>query len=110
MSFCERNREGFTTGMYLEDVFGLEEMEEEEEEYLEELRRLREYIQSRMREEAVSDATMEGLERLFLGALAVSSKDTDNWLERRLQKCKREREETELSGIDGTESVTEREA
>ncbi|KAJ5150824.1 serine/threonine protein kinase [Penicillium canariense] len=109
------DRERLTPGAFLEDIEGLEEAGEEEE-YLEELRQLREYVQRRMIEEGIADSTTpEGLER-WLGDHPVSpNDDKENRnaiadLEGSLQKLKLEREETELSGGDGTESVAERQA
>lgn len=110
------DRQKLTPGAFLEDLKELEESGEDDEEYLEELKLLQKYIQRKVVEEVIADSTTpEGLER-WLGDHPPAPDDSEENknaiidLEGTLAKLKLEREETELSGGDGTETVAEREA
>ncbi|KAF4332071.1 serine threonine kinase [Fusarium beomiforme] len=108
------DREKLTPGALLEDLDGLEKSGEDDE-YMKELIQLRDYVQQKLVEDAIADATNPDALENWLGDHPLSPEDSEANrqtaadLQVTLQKLKLEGEETELSVGDGTESMAERE-
>ncbi|KAF4958110.1 hypothetical protein FGADI_2668 [Fusarium gaditjirri] len=108
------DRKKLTPGALLGNFDGFEKSGEDDE-YLTELIQLREYMQQKLIEDAISDATHPDALENWLGDDPHSLEGSEANrqiaadLQVTLQKLKLEGEETELSVGDGTESIVERE-